>query len=171
MANRQIYQLTGRTLGLTDVIPTQDAAGGSEAGKNTVTEFKQLIAPYKTLTLVITQSGTSTPSLNILCNELTGTPSISRTSAGIYVLTLAGQFTSAKTVVNGWYLDAEAEQVFPVGQRNVTLIDGYYSFSRTGSGGNEITILTYDNSFSSVELSSLATGVLASITMEVKVFY
>ena len=171
MANRQIYELTGRTLTLTDVIPTQDAAGGAEAGKNTITEVKQLIAPYKTLTLVVTQSGTSTPSLNVLCNELTGTPSISRTSAGVYVLTLAGQFTSAKTVVNGWYLDAEAQQVFPIGQHNVTLIDGYCSFCRTGSGGNEITIQTYDDSFGAVELSSLATGVLASITMEIKVFY
>ena len=171
MANRQIYELSSRTLALTDVMPTQDAAGGTEAGKNSLTDVKQLIAPYKTLTVVVSQSGTSTPSLNVLCNELTGTPSISRTSAGLYVLTLAGQFTSGKTLVNGSYLDAEAQQVFPIGQYNVTLIDGYCSFIRTGSGGNEISILTYDNSFGSVELSSLATGVLASITMEVKVFY
>jgi hypothetical protein len=42
MANQQIYQLSARTLGLTDVIPTQDAAGAAAAGKNTIQDIADL---------------------------------------------------------------------------------------------------------------------------------
>ncbi len=46
MANRQIYQLTARTLAKTDVLPTQNSAGSSEAGKNTVQDMVNLVFPY-----------------------------------------------------------------------------------------------------------------------------
>ena len=47
MANRQIAGLTARTLALTDLIPTQDAAGAVEAGKNTITQLKTALALAK----------------------------------------------------------------------------------------------------------------------------
>jgi hypothetical protein len=40
MADSQIYQLSARTLALTDVFPTQDVGGTASAGKNTITELK-----------------------------------------------------------------------------------------------------------------------------------
>jgi len=47
MANRTISGLTARALSLTDLIPTQDAAGASEAGKNTISELKTTLALAK----------------------------------------------------------------------------------------------------------------------------
>ena len=43
MANRQIANLTARTLVMADVIPTQIADASVEAGKNTITELATLL--------------------------------------------------------------------------------------------------------------------------------
>jgi len=95
--DRQIYALTGRTLALTDVFPTQDAAGATEAGKNTIQEVKNLIRPYLVYTALITQSGGGTPTAKVLENTLGGTVVLARSSAGQYTLTLSSAFTVDKT--------------------------------------------------------------------------
>lgn len=51
---------------------------------------------YKAL---ITQSGTDAPVATVLVNTLSGTPVWSYSSTGRYVLTLASEFTTAKTSV------------------------------------------------------------------------
>lgn len=43
MANKQPFQLTARSLALTDVIPTQAADGATEVGKNTIQDVVDLI--------------------------------------------------------------------------------------------------------------------------------
>lgn len=48
MADRQISGLTGRSLSLTDVIPTQVSDGASEVGKNTLQEVKDLVVEVVT---------------------------------------------------------------------------------------------------------------------------
>jgi len=99
MANRQIFELTGRSLALTDVTPTQDAAGVAEAGKSTIQEVKNLIMPYKVYTAKLNQSGTGIPVATILENTLPGTPVFSRTGVGDYLFTLAGVFLAAKVYI------------------------------------------------------------------------
>ncbi len=50
----QPFQLDARTLGLTDVIPTQSASGGSDVGKNTPQEIFNLTASLSTRTAALT---------------------------------------------------------------------------------------------------------------------
>ena len=52
---------------------------------------------YKAL---LTQSGTNAPVATVLVNTLSGTPVWSYDSAGAYFLTLASEFTAAKTSYN-----------------------------------------------------------------------
>lgn len=54
-------------------------------------------APKKTYRALISQAGTAAPTAVVLENSLGGTPSFSRTSAGLYVLTATGLINSAKT--------------------------------------------------------------------------
>ena len=54
--------------------------------------------PYKIYSGIITQSGTSNPTINVLQNTTGGTVSIARSSTGVYFATLTGaSFTSGKT--------------------------------------------------------------------------
>jgi len=48
---------------------------------------------------LLEQSGTSAPVLTILESTLSGTPTMGYTSAGLYTLTLTGEFTLAKTFI------------------------------------------------------------------------
>ncbi len=53
MANSQIAGLTARTLALTDVFPTQDAAASGSAGKNTMQDVMDLISVARTIKVSI----------------------------------------------------------------------------------------------------------------------
>lgn len=55
--------------------------------------------PYKSYVALISQSGTSAPTANVILNELGGTVVWSRAGAGQYLATLSGAFTSGKTFV------------------------------------------------------------------------
>lgn len=94
--DRQIFELTGRALSLTDNIPTQAPSGATEAGKNTIQELKDLIAP-KVYKAFIAQTGTSAPTMTVIKNELSAAIVWTRSSTGVYVGTLAGAFLAAKT--------------------------------------------------------------------------
>lgn len=48
MADKQIFQLSARSLTITDVLPTQDAAGALDVGKNTIQEVGNLIGSMTT---------------------------------------------------------------------------------------------------------------------------
>jgi len=105
MANRQIYGLTARTLALTDVIPTQDAAGSAEAGKNTITDIKTLLRTpiYKVYAAIVTNSALSF-TVVVRQNDFTGvTFAFTELSTGILAVTATGgtPFTAAKTAMLG----------------------------------------------------------------------
>jgi hypothetical protein len=48
---------------------------------------------------VLAQAGTAAPTATIHENTLGGTPTLGRTSAGIYTITLTGKFTVSKTLI------------------------------------------------------------------------
>lgn len=60
----------------------------------------QAVLPYTTYVALVSQSGTSNPTSNIINNTLSGTPTLDRTGTGSYTLTLAGEFTSGTTNCN-----------------------------------------------------------------------
>lgn len=111
MANRQIAGLTARTLAITDVIPTQDAAAAAEAGKNTIQQLKDLVVP-KVYAGVLSQSGTSTPTVSVAQNTL-GSATLARAGVGDYTLTITGAFTVDKTIV------VTMNQQLPIADRTV----------------------------------------------------
>jgi hypothetical protein len=88
MADRQLFQLTTRTLGLTDVFGSQDNVGASEQGKNTLQTLKDLIllglpiSTAKRLVIrvdnnLVTYSGT------IMENDFPGLTIVSMLSSGV----------------------------------------------------------------------------------------
>lgn len=62
-------------------------------------EFKVVLLGYRSLTGLVSQSGTDAPTMIILENNLKGTPVWTRDAQGEYTLTLAGAFTVGKTFV------------------------------------------------------------------------
>ena len=62
-------------------------------------EFKVVLLGYRSLTGLVSQSGTDAPTMVILENNLKGTPVWTRDAQGEYTLTLAGAFTVGKTFV------------------------------------------------------------------------
>jgi hypothetical protein len=60
-------------------------------------------APYKSYVALISQSGTSDPTVTVLQNELSGTITWTRSSIGVYLGNLTGVFLQAKTffLMNG----------------------------------------------------------------------
>ena|SRR5436190_11346884 len=150
MADRQISGVTARTLALTDVIPTQDAAGASEAGKNTIQEVKNLLVP-KEYMAIISQSSTSAPTVVVISNTLGGTVVWSRNGVGDYSATLSSAFTSNKTFIT------TMNQQLPIGDRTA-----FFSISST----SVISMLTRkisDNTAVDLQLSS-------SMVIEIKVY-
>jgi len=53
MASQQPYQLTARTLALSDVIPTQAADGATEVGKNTIQDVADLVTAGEVVTVKV----------------------------------------------------------------------------------------------------------------------
>lgn len=100
MADRQIAGLTARAVAITDVLATQDAVAVAEAGKNTMQELKTLIIPYKSYVVLMSQTGTSNPTVKVLLNELSAAIVWTYGSAGNYVGTLTGAFTVDKTFLS-----------------------------------------------------------------------
>ena len=56
MASAQPYQLTARTLALSDVIPTQAADGATEVGKNTIQDVADLVTAGEVVTVKVSLS-------------------------------------------------------------------------------------------------------------------
>lgn len=63
-----------------------------------VTADKLDSRPYKVLSCLVTQSGTSAPTFTILENTFNGTPTMEYLSTGYYSVTLTGEITSNKLV-------------------------------------------------------------------------
>lgn len=88
----------GATLTGTPTAPT--ATAGTNTTQIATTAFVQTATrPYKSYTALLTQSGTSDPTVKVLENGLSGSVVWTRNSAGLYYGTLTGVFTADKTAV------------------------------------------------------------------------
>lgn len=72
--------------------------------------LRKITRPYNVYSALVTQSGTSAPTVDVLENTLSGSVTWARTAAGSYTATLAGEFSDADKVgvfVAGSVLDTE----------------------------------------------------------------
>lgn len=104
MADKQIAGLTAGAIGLTNVIPFQDAAAASEAKKTTVQDIIDLVqeqvAPYKVYSFYAEQFSTNAPVVNEEQNTTGATITWSRVSTGrIRGTASSAIFTANKTTV------------------------------------------------------------------------
>jgi hypothetical protein len=58
--------------------------------------LEDLELPYKKYVALLTQSGTSNPTVTVLENTLSGTPTVTRDGAGYTKIELTGEFTANK---------------------------------------------------------------------------
>jgi len=64
-----------------------------------ITEANAITKPYKSYTVIVTQTSTNDPVVTVLQNDFTGTLSWGRTGVGIYTLISSGaEFTQDKTL-------------------------------------------------------------------------
>lgn len=81
----------------TPTAPT--AAAGTNTTQIATTAFVLANArPYKVYVALLSQTGTSAPTVTVLENTLSGTVVWTRSSSGVYLGTLSGAFTANKTV-------------------------------------------------------------------------
>lgn len=113
------------------------------------------VNPYKSYQAIITQSGTSAPSVVLGLNELGATMTWARTTAGIYTLTAGSSvFTSGKTVI----LLSEP-------------LVGLVSYVVVPTSGTVITMTTVLNSVIATVLTATATDALiTNLLVEVRVY-
>jgi len=64
-----------------------------------ISDFKNSLRGYKIYKALITQSGTDAPTAIVLENTLSGDLTWSYNTVGVYVATLAGEFTADKTFI------------------------------------------------------------------------
>jgi len=90
--------------------------------------------PYKVYTALISQSGTSAPTATVLENNLGGTVTYSYNAVGVFIATLSGAFTSAKTAcfIHG---DSDADETYGAKRINNNEVWVWSrSFGTTGNG-------------------------------------
>jgi hypothetical protein len=80
-------------------VPATSTGSFEYLTRNTSTGVVEKVSAPKVYVALLGQTGTSAPSATIIQNTLSGTPVWSRESTGIYVLTLASEFTANKTTV------------------------------------------------------------------------
>lgn len=107
--------------------------------------------PYKVYTALISQTGTSAPTVIVLENTLGGTPVWSRIGTGVYSGLLSGFFTANKTTVI-----FTKQYTVPIGGTDI--------FTAAGCGSiNSIDLSTANT-------AGLVDGVLSKATIEVRVY-
>jgi hypothetical protein len=104
------------------------------------------LRPYKSLILRLTQTGTAAPTATVLENNLTGTIAYARTGAGVYTITLTGQFTANKT------------SVF-VSQPAIGRV------AAVATSANVVTVSTFD-----ATLTAAADAILTGVVVEIRVY-
>ena len=108
--------------------------------------YKKTRKPYNVYTALITQSGTSDPTVIILGQNEIGSIAWTRVAVGEYKGTLSGAFTNAKTFLN-----------------LSSLGESGHIFSRTNS--NEVSLIVVSAGGSGVD------GELVSSSIEIRVYY
>jgi hypothetical protein len=111
---------------------------------------------FKRYWALLTQSGTSVPSVTVLENGLSGTPTLARTSAGIYTITLTGAFTTNKTAVLmgpppqpggstvvSFYVDYTSANVITISSKNSDPVGGTGGFTDNALNNTIICIMVW----------------------------
>ena len=133
--------------------PTPTAGDNDTSIANTafVTGAIATAKPYKVYTALISQTGTSAPTVIVLENTLGGTPVWSRIGPGVYSGLLSGFFTANKTTVI-----FTKQYTVPTGGTDI--------FTAAGCGSiNSIDLSTANT-------AGLVDGVLSKATIEVRVY-
>jgi hypothetical protein len=137
MANVKISQLTakGAHVETTDRIAIADFNGTTYDSKY-ITGAQ--LTPYKKYVAILNQTGTNAPTAVILENTLSGTPTLSRDSAGNYRITLTGEFTNNKTfVLFGSFISTSGDYISTINRA-----DNNYIFIQTrnsaGAGVDDV---------------------------------
>jgi len=127
MADRQIFGLTTRTLAATDVFPSQDAAGATEAGKATLQELKEFTsAGAKRVTVRVSVAPGVTATL--LENDTTATISSATNPANgqVWVTFSENILTAGKTQILAGNINGGGTPYLVVGEAfgtNVALLN------------------------------------------------
>jgi hypothetical protein len=112
-------------------------------------------ASYLVYSALLSQTGTNAPTAIVLANTLGGTPTFTRSSAGVYTLTLSTAFTVNKTFLSG-----TVESGGGVSANFVML---------TRANANEIIIKTV-SADASFPVQDLADGLLNNSSVEIRVY-
>lgn len=98
MSNQRISELTTSSVPIkaTDFLEVSVYNGSTYDTKKVNSEY---LKPYKVYSALISQSGTSAPTVTILENTI-GSIVWTRTGTGEYLATLTGAFTASKTFVS-----------------------------------------------------------------------
>lgn len=146
MADYKISDLTAYPndyLQSTDLIEVSyDDSGTFRSRKVTADKLR----PYKVYVAILTQTSTNAPTADVFENTLSGTPTFSYDSVGIYNINLTGEWTADKVFVhmNGFQ-------------------EGYFiSVARVDA--DAIKIKTYDNTL------TLTNGALLDSSIEIRVY-
>lgn len=89
--------ITTPNIVLTGTPTAPTATAGTNTTQLATTAFVTATRPYKVYTAIISQTGTSDPTVLVLENTLGGTVVWARSATGLYSGTLAGVFTASKT--------------------------------------------------------------------------
>lgn len=164
MSNKQPYQLTTRTLALTDVIPIQAADGATEVGKNTIQDVADLVLNSSVVTVKVTLSSAEILALAVVPKTLIvaqgagklirvlavtmrlnygtatytgGALRVYYTSGGSFIVTNS-TYTNTSTVIYNPALSST--QVFTVSAENDSLIMDAASAVTVGDGSLDVYI-------------------------------
>lgn len=123
---------------------------------------------YLVYSALLTQSGTDAPVATVLQNTLGGTVVWTRNSTGQYLGTLAGAFTLNKTVVPPF------DSGNPGGAVNIpianSLPNSFYYNITTLASADTVQISVYDDTYTSVDLSTALAGWDTKIFIEIRVY-
>ncbi len=148
--------LTPANIGAESALGNPSVSGyilsSTTAGVRSWTASGNSTLPYKVYVALVSQTGTSAPTITVLQNTLSGTPVWSRYSAGIYRATLTGEFTVGKTII-----------LSTMGY-NSTVSGTIQMTANGGFGADFIQLITFNRSW--IETDSVA----ANVSIEIRVY-
>lgn len=124
---------------------------------------------YDVFTCYLEQNLTSNPTATILANTLGGTPSITRSNTGDYVLTLAGAFPDVNKIHSTAYTFGYSRgAAFPVFNDASGLLIGYVKIYWIDA--DSLGIYVYHSSASKMDLSTLVGNNIKLVLPEIRVY-
>jgi hypothetical protein len=134
--------ITGAKLAAGTITTDKIASGGVQTANIADANVTTAKLEYKEYVAIISQAGTSAPSVTVIKNTLGGTIVWTRSLTGVYLGTLAGAFTTNKTIglITGWGLTGNAGTNLPTTDV-FYIITGNYAGSYADGVLNNHTLL------------------------------